>query len=307
MQKCSNCGSNNHHFRQCTQPIASYGVIAFRHKNPLWNQTILLSDNDSYTSALHTDEFEYLLIQRSSSIGFIEIVRGKYKMNDYLYIQDQIHGMTQEERDFILINDFHSLWTRVWGTNENKNYRQDYENSKLKFEQFHHGYEDPDSHKIYTWKLFTDLANPAWPTPEWGFPKGRKNHFESDFDCALREFEEETGLRRNQFRVFENIQPIAETFYGDNNVFYTHIYYLGWVPHCVKVELQEENEHMKREIGNIGWFSYEKALEKIRPTNKEKRDILQRANQILQHVSPMLVGPVLHSVQNSIFGNSSPW
>lgn len=319
MQKCSNCGSTLHHFRQCTHPIASYGIIAFRHKNPMWNQAVLLSQNDSYTSCYTPEDFEFLLIQRSSSIGFIEIVRGKYRMNDYTYIQDQINGMTQDERNCILCNDFHMLWTRVWGSNENKNYKQDYDNSKIKFEQLHIGVEDPETGRVYTWKTYMENASTAWPTPEWGFPKGRKNHYETDFDCALREFEEETGLRRNQFRVFENIMPIAETFYGDNNVYYTHIYYIGWVPYNVKVELNEQNEHMKREIGNIGWFTYDQALERIRHTNVEKRDILQRTVNILRNVCPVLVGPVLQgmgngvgsngmgSVQNNVFGNGAPW
>jgi 8-oxo-dGTP pyrophosphatase MutT (NUDIX family) len=34
--------------------------------------------------------------------------------------------------------------------------------------------------------------------PEWEFPKGRKNKDESDIECALREFEEETGINRDK-------------------------------------------------------------------------------------------------------------
>ena len=30
---------------------------------------------------------------------------------------------------------------------------------------------------------------------DWGFPKGRRNLRESDYDCALREFEEETDIK----------------------------------------------------------------------------------------------------------------
>ena len=33
-----------------------------------------------------------------------------------------------------------------------------------------------------------------WTTPEWGFPKGRRNLKESNLDCSRREFMEETGL-----------------------------------------------------------------------------------------------------------------
>ena len=43
-----------------------------------------------------------------------------------------------------------------------------------------------------------DIINKEVPivyeSPEWGFPKGRRNMHESDLDCAKREFEEETGI-----------------------------------------------------------------------------------------------------------------
>lgn len=57
-----------------------------------------------------------------------------------------------------------------------------------------------------------------WPTPEWGFPKGRRNIGESDIACATREFNEETGLNQLQYRIFENLEPIREVFFGNNNV-----------------------------------------------------------------------------------------
>ena len=37
-----------------------------------------------------------------------------------------------------------------------------------------------------------------WKTPEWGFPKGRRNYQENDLACALREFQEETGYIKDQ-------------------------------------------------------------------------------------------------------------
>jgi hypothetical protein len=40
---------------------------------------------------------------------------------------------------------------------------------------------------------------------------------------------------------------------------------------------------MNREISDIGWFTYEKAMEHIRPYNIEKRHILTMANEILSN------------------------
>jgi hypothetical protein len=44
---------------------------------------------------------------------------------------------------------------------------------------------------------------------------------------------------------------------------------------------------MSREIGAIGWFSYDQALEKIRLRDKEKRSILLKASQALEHFVPL--------------------
>jgi 8-oxo-dGTP diphosphatase len=44
---------------------------------------------------------------------------------------------------------------------------------------------------------------------DWSFPKGKAAGGESDADCALREVEEETGLR------CEILEPIGETRYRD--------------------------------------------------------------------------------------------
>jgi ADP-ribose pyrophosphatase YjhB (NUDIX family) len=45
----------------------------------------------------------------------------------------------------------------------------------------------------------------VWSEPEWGFPKGRRNYQEKDYECAVREFCEETGYKQS---VLKNIQNI---------------------------------------------------------------------------------------------------
>ena len=46
-----------------------------------------------------------------------------------------------------------------------------------------------------------------WEEPEWGFPKGRRNYQEKDYDCAMREFTEETGLSSAIVNNIQNITP----------------------------------------------------------------------------------------------------
>ena len=52
----------------------------------------------------------------------------------------------------------------------------------------------------------------------------------------------------------------------------------------------EKIEHIKREVRQIRWLSYEEAMAHIRPENPEKRQVLLRVNKILQKFCPLAVG-----------------
>jgi len=290
---CSNCGIYGHHYRACIAPVTSYGVIAFRISDESWNQARLLSRQEHDLNGLPEKSIEFLLIQRRDSIGFIELIRAKYKLTDLPYICEQISGTTEKERQLLLTKSFHDLWIDLWGPmnyGENKQYKQEYEQARIKFEALKQGFEVDGV--FYTLQSLLDTMPTQWDTPEWGFPKGRRNVYENDQQCAMREFQEETGLLPSQYRIFENIEPIRETFFGNNKIHYCHIYYLAWIPYTVKLKMNPKSEIMIREVGNIGWFSIESSLRQIRSTNLEKREILLRASSLLKNLCPMLVGPV---------------
>lgn len=290
---CTNCGIQGHHYKHCTAPITSYGILAFRIHQSTWNQAASLAKDEWDCSGIPEQSLQYLLIQRKDSIGFIELLRAKYKLTDIDYIRQQISGTTQAERIALLQKPFLELWTGLWGPMsnvENRQYKQEFELAQSKFDLLRQG--------VAIGGLTITLADLIattpldYETPEWGFPKGRRNAFESDFQCALREFTEETGLRVNQIHIFENMEPIRETFIGNNAIHYCHVYYLAWVSDSVDVQFDPTHPHMSREIGGIGWFSQEEALKKIRATNIEKREILLRASLFLRHTCPLLIGPV---------------
>mgnify|MGYP003326939511 CR=1 FL=1 len=58
---CNNCGKQGHMFHQCKLPITSYGLIAFRYAN---------------------NDIEYLMIRRKDSFGYVDFVRGKYRVDN---------------------------------------------------------------------------------------------------------------------------------------------------------------------------------------------------------------------------------
>ena len=268
----------------------SYGIIAFRNRSQGWNQAMTLASDENSFSGQTLNSVDFLLVQRKDSIGYIELVRGKYKLSDLVYIREQVAGTTQKERDKLLTLSFSQLWSDVWGE-ENPRYRTDMEQSSQKFKTLCEGIDE--SGKRVTLKGLIEEIPCVWETPEWGFPKGRRNPGETDLECAVREFSEETGLSKSSFRVFENMEPIRETFFGNNHIQYSHVYYLAWIPTAVEVRMNQQNVVLCQEIGQIGWFSLDEAFAKIRPTNLEKREVLLRASTLLRNLCCLLVGPVI--------------
>ena len=278
MYGCTNCGKSGHSFRYCTAPVTSYGVIAIRMK--LTNEQIggdFCTMKQLITGAESSSQIQFLLIQRRDSLSFVEFIRGKYLTSDTEYLIRLFKGMTKKEHAKIKEANFDELWKSLWG-DSHTTHKNDFEASKKRFEQI-----------VGSGQLNEILLKGAteWTEPEWGFPKGRRNPHESDISCATREFFEETNLRKNQYSLINNIGPVIETFFGSNHVHYCHKYYLAICDQYVNVKFNKNNSHMMREIGDIRWCTLNDALEKIRPENVEKREILLKVARILRNFCPV--------------------
>ena len=111
----------------------------------------------------------------------------------------------------------------------------------------------------------------TWEEPEWGFPKGRRNNQENDFDCALREFTEETGYHSNKLTYIQNVLPFEEIFLGSNYKSYKHKYFLMYMDYETTLYM---GDYQKSEVSKIEWKSYEDCIACFRPYNLEKIRIL---------------------------------
>ena len=58
------------------------------------------------------------------------------------------------------------------------------------------------------------------------FLKVEKNFEETEIECALREFEEETNINKNNINLLD-INYIDELYMSTNNIKYKHTYYIS--------------------------------------------------------------------------------
>ena len=281
---CANCGLSGHVFRNCLAPITSYGIIAVRYMSDINNNALFSNSNILHSN---NESIQFLLIQRKDSLSFVEFIRGKYTPTDEQYLGRLFRSMTKLEQVLIKTKTFDELWKGVWGESSSvKSHKNDYDASEKK-------------HEVIRDKLVELVNNnpTSWDEPEWGFPKGRRNPHETDITCAVREFQEETALKRQDITILQNIQPISETFFGSNQVHYCHKYYISICNSSVEVQMNMENPHMAREIGAIKWCSLDEATSKIRPDNVEKREILLKAGKIMRNFYPVITTDLPRSIQ----------
>lgn len=251
---CTNCGKNNHVNKDCNIPITSYGIIAIK-----------IDD---------LNNIKFLMIQRKYSLGFVEFIRGKYDMDNIDTIIILIKQMIYSEIEMIKenTNNFENLWKKLWGNSANKLiYTNEYKLSKEKFEKI------CSNKDIYNKITNTELL---YSELEWGFPKGRRKKYEKNIDCAIREFEEETNLTKNDYNIIYG-EPYEEIFNGTNSIKYKHIYYLAILLTNKNFSEKNYNTFQLDEIANMGLFNYDETLNNIRSYHVERKKIIKNINNIV--------------------------
>lgn len=251
---CINCGNKGHIFYECHNPITSIGIILYNIKN---------------------DNINFLMIRRKHTIGYIELIRGKYNTNNLNYINKLLSVISLEERILIMNNDYEYLWKNLWQLN-NINKNKNYLNNENKFNKLKNGFFI--NNNFINFKILLNNI-PSWNETEWEFPKGKRKYNENEYTAAYREFNEETGI--------ENINNLnikfIENYKGINNLKYRNIYYLAKTNNEIipKINYRKKNQYC--EISKIQWFNYKNAIHKIRNYYPEKKKILNRIfNYILE-------------------------
>jgi 8-oxo-dGTP pyrophosphatase MutT (NUDIX family) len=253
---CNNCGKQGHIFNQCKMPIVSYGIILCRSS---------------------TRGIEYLMIRRKDSFGFIDFVRGKYSPYNVYQVQKIVNEMSIDEKERIVNDSFNELWSKMWGSSTNTQYKNEEIISSKKIDIIRNGVLVDENNTIDLKKI-VENSNTFWKETEWEFPKGRRNNKEKDLECAIREFEEETGISRDKIKIIENVLPFEEIFIGTNHKSYKHKYFLAY--------MNENNEYLNNfqvtEVSKLEWKTLNECLKSIRPYNLEKKELIININKVLQ-------------------------
>ncbi len=250
---CNNCNKYGHLFHQCRLPITSYGIIVFR-KNPT------------------NEQYEFLMIRRKDTFGYIDLLRGKYQIHNTDKIQQLVDEMSNDEKKKVLTTPFAELWQQLWGGQHSKT---DETTILRKFEML------LNTESTVSLETLIQNSSTNWVESEWEFPKGRKNYQEKDLDCALREFEEETGYSRFKLNIVENVIPYEEIFIGSNNKSYKHKYFVAMMDFKDSLD---QMPFQATEVSKTEWKTHEKCLTSIRPYSLEKKIIISSVFEVISHL-----------------------
>lgn len=231
--------------------ITSYGIILFT--------------TNKYNDIL------FQLCQRRDSISYSEFVKDNLIEEN---IPMHISLMSEEERsrciEYYLKNDPKSLWDDLWVNHKHRIYKNDMRRCCDKFMK---------NMEKYISEFLKENGNKE---NQWGFSKGRKFSTETELECALREFEEETTISREHLQIL-NINPYEENYTGTDGKLYRSVFFTAYIPYIPNINYRYtpyciRKYFVSEEINKIVWCSYHNCLKKL---DKRKSDIITSLNKIL--------------------------
>lgn len=246
----------------------SYGIICIYANNNIKNQVISILQNtteininscpnklsvyyDDDINNVNNDDIKFLLITKKHSYAFIDILLCKYNVKYPEYIQHLITKLTQSELYLLQTQPYKKLLKRVKLTNITYT---SFLSMKKKFDTI--------------LPLINQCKFTKYTVPEWEIPKGKKEQNETELECAIREFQEETNIKPEQLTIFKNIKPMVEIFSGSDNRKYIYTYYYALFN-------KEYNDNTSSpEASSINFYNLNSCLNNIRPYNTKRKKIL---------------------------------
>jgi ADP-ribose pyrophosphatase YjhB (NUDIX family) len=262
---CVNCGKSGHISKACHFPKNSYGCVIFK---------------KTVNAAVR-----YLLIQRKYTPEYIDIIRGKYydssgSILNYQYLVMLIKNLSLIERNYIIQYDFDYLWKNIWKWIGTQNIQKDYDECERKFNLLKN-----DKVLGHTFASLFEQYPTTMAEPDWELPKGKRKLGETDKECAIREFCEETMLESTDFSIYVHVKPFQEKFMGDNIVEYCNNYYVGKLTNTTKpIYYDPKHTEQNKEIRKIGWFTETEMSPIINPKCQYRLKMIHDINILVSHL-----------------------
>ncbi len=120
----------------------------------------------------------------------------------------------------------------------------------------------------------------------WNFPKGHFEPGEHSIDTALRELEEETGIKKSELRIAPNFRAYERFYFkiGNQGIYDTVILFLAET-HRADIKIDP------REHSGFAWFSYHDAVNVLGKKYVDTKKVLKQAYDFLRARSQQRRGP----------------
>lgn len=246
--------------------ITSFGVICYRFK---------------YDSRFNCVVPEYLMIQRKDSVCFIEFLRGKYSLTNKPYILTLFQNMTQHERNVLNTHTFDEIWSLIW--NKSNRVFSDHHISREKFNILKSGVVGENGEQ-FDIQYILNTTTSLLPEQQWEFPKGRRSIHETNMDCAVREFEEESGVNRSCICMSPKYNPVYMDKLGCNGIMYRSMLF---VAKCIAkidpYQLLKLSAVQQNEVRCVKWLDYGSVVTRLH-TNDQIHNFEKLNKRIISSV-----------------------
>jgi ADP-ribose pyrophosphatase YjhB (NUDIX family) len=158
-------------------------------------------------------------------------------------------------------------------------------------------------HSVHTYNkntdsIFIDIETmidntTCYNETEWEFPKGHKEIYESQMNCAIRELREETNLTLSKDYIKDEI--FEETYIGTNGNRYQNIYYIAnyiepqnnsemnYLNNINKINndgyLNTDSKKQMMEISKVEWFNIDEVITKLRKYYVHRIKLIKEINK----------------------------
>lgn len=260
-----------------------------------------------------TKKQEVLLVRKRYTYNYVAFVLGQYNKNDDDEILLLLNGMTMQEKIDIMSLRFELVWFKIWlefpdrllrsrvsvlekqpvCVSDDNTWNTINRKAMKKYDSF--DYCDDNRISFYLKKKqkyesafmidkgerLCDLVSKSTSVDlMWEIPKGRKNKNESPVECAIREFEEETGIGVGMYNIVFNTGPVVES-YDSMDVQYIHTYYVAHTSCASNPSINTKSKYQLAEIDAIRWMNIDE-IHFVDHTNRHLSDttnaVFEKAN-----------------------------